>query len=69
MSDVVCSLIDGYRDRQLDGWIAVKWVHLVKFVELVQLVKFVELVKSVQCVEFVELAKLVSFVSWLVSLV
>ena len=63
MSDVVL-LTDRYRNRWLDGWIAVKLVQLGKVVQLgklgqlgklVQLVKLIELVKIVELIIFVEL--------------
>ena len=55
MSDVVL-LIDRWVYKQLDGWIDVTLLQLVK---LVQLVRFNALVKFVQLVSSVALVKLV----------
>ena len=52
-----CWQIDEYRNKQLDGWIDVKSIQLVKLVKSVQLVRFVELVKLVQLINFAELVK------------
>ena len=59
MSDVVL-LTDRCRNRQLDGWIDVKLLQLVKLVRLDALIKLVQLVI------FIALVKLVR---WLVQLV